>query len=253
METWLEIDGLAIHSPVTAFTNLLLAWQCGHYYRTVRTGSMDRAGCWSLFFLAMAITTLAGVPKHGFGYAMSSDLYSAVLWISCLGSGVAVYFAQHATLVSGRGRSGPWWAPGPRGAIDWVGALPALQGAAYLGTATLMGPEMLLTAANTALGLSPVIVVEAVRLRRGTSGAGAWTLAGLSVSLFTGVVYVGNISMGVWFNHIDLAHVLMGVSFWLMVRGAPESRVYGTDRAPRARRSGRNAVEGFATDLGETA
>ena len=137
--------------------------------------------------------------------------------------------------------------------MDWVGALPALQGAVYLGAATLMGPEMLLTAANTALGLSPVIVAEAVRLRRGTSGAGGWTLAGLSVSLFTGVVYVGNISTGVWFNHIDLAHALMGLSFWLMVRGASESRVYGAGHAPQARRSGRDAVEGFATDMGGTA
>jgi len=93
-----------------------------------------------------------------------------------------------------------------------------------------------------------VMGVEALRLRRGAS-SGPWTLAGLGVSLFTGVVYVGHISMGVWFNHIDLAHVLMGISFWLMVRGA-EGPHAATARASSRSRTGRDKVEALATELG---
>ena len=248
METWLQIGGFAVHSPVTAFTNLLLTIQCYVYYRALRSGSMDRSGCWSLFFLAMAATTLGGVPKHGFKHLLSVDVYSAVLWLSCLGSGVAVFCAQHATLVGSGRSSHRWWSPGPRGEIDWIGSLPTLQAACYLGAATLWGPEMLLTAANTALGLLPVMAVEAARLRRGPSH-GAWTLGGLGVSLFTGVVYVGNISLGVWFNHIDLAHVLMGISFWLMVRGARGPRAAAV-RVSVGSRAGREPVEALAAEAG---
>ena len=249
MDTWLEIGGLAIHSPVTALTNLVLTVQCWIYYRRLRNGSLDGAGYWSLFFLAMAATTLGGVPKHGFKDVMSAELYSTVLWISCLGSGVAVYCAQHATLVSHRLARTRMWSPGLPGRGDWLGVLPAMQAAAYLGAATLWGPEMLLTAANTALGLSPIMVVEAVRLRRGPS-VGGWVLAGLGVSLFTGVVYVGHLSMGVWFNHVDLAHVLMGISFWLMVRGAGAHPVVASSGPRSAGIHVGEAVETLAADLG---
>ena len=47
------------------------------------------------------------------------------------------------------------------------------------------------------VGLLPVIGVEASAFHRGHPGAG-WIAGG---------------------HHVDIAHLLMGVSFWLMVRG----------------------------------
>ena len=44
---------------------------------------------------------------------------------------------------------------------------------------------------------------------------------GLSVSIITGAVYAAGLSVGSWLNHVDIAHLLMGLSFWLMVRGCP--------------------------------
>ena len=143
MDTWIEVAGLTIHSPVTVFTNLVLCVQCTVYYRAVRTGHEDRAGYWSLFFLAMAVATLAGVSKHGLSHVLSADVYLAVLWASSLGTAASVYFAQRATIIS---RVGPRWA-------SRLVGLAALQLAIFLGANLILGPEMLLIVAHTAVGL----------------------------------------------------------------------------------------------------
>jgi len=211
MDTWIEVAGLTIHSPVTALTNLLLAVQCAVYARRLRTGREDRGGYWSLFFLAMAVATLAGVLKHGLSYLMTDTAYLTVLWVSSLGSAASVYYAQRATLVS-RATSR---------VESRLTGICVLQMALFLGASMGLGPEMWLVVANTAVGLAPVIVAEASS-PRDHERMGLWVAGGLVVSLFTGVVYVMRLSVGPWFNHVDMAHVLMGVSFALIAKGAGE-------------------------------
>lgn len=223
METWIEIGGLEVRSPVTAFTNLLLSVQCAVYWRRLRGTGDRRARYWSHFFLSMAVATLAGVPKHGLEHMLSADLYAWVLWVSSLGSAASVYFAQRATLVS---RAGP-----ESGRLPL--ALCRIEVAAFLAASLALGPEMWLVVVNTAVGLVPVIVVEARARGRGSVEAG-WVVAGLATSLGTGAVYVVGVSLGPWFNHIDIAHVLMGVSFVLIVRGGREG--VGAGAAEEVRR-----------------
>lgn len=214
METWIEIGGLQIGAPVTAFTNLLLGVQCAVYWRRLRAGvqkhaDVGRARGWSLFFLAMAVATLAGVPKHGLEHVLATDVYAWVLWASSLGSAVSVYYAQCATVSSCA--DSEW---GPR-----LVGLCRIEAAAFVGASLFLGPEMWLVVVNTALGLVPVIAAEVHAWRRGSSGAG-WIVTGLGISLLTGAVYVTGVSLGRWFNHVDIAHVLMGVSFFLIGSGA---------------------------------
>jgi hypothetical protein len=211
MATSIEIAGLTVQAPVTAFTNLLLSVQCATYCRRLWTGQRDRGGNWALFFLAMAVATLAGVPKHGLKQSLPGDVYLVILWISSLGSAASVYFAQRATLVS---------------CTSSVSALfrvvCALQACVFVGASVALGPEMWLIVVNTAVGLIPVIFAECCWIRAG-SRQSAWIVAGLCLSMLTGVVYMVRLSVGVWLNHIDIAHVLMGVSFFLMARGSPDS------------------------------
>lgn len=208
METSLQIGGLTVLAPVTVVTNLLLSVQCAVYYRRLRTGWEDRSGLWALFFLAMSAATLAGALKHGLPHESFGEAYQLVLWVCGLGSAAAVYYAQRATLVSRSRMAGaPFWA-----------ALPALQLVAFIGSCLTWGPEMALVVVNTAVGLVPVLAVEFLAARRG-SAPSAWIAAGLGVSVLSALVYVGHVSMGVWYDHVDLAHTLMALSFLLMVRG----------------------------------
>ncbi len=210
--TWIDVWGVTIRSPVTAGTNLIVALQCAYYARHLRGAGSERRTGWTLFFAAMALATLAGVPKHGLRHLLGGGVLASVLWTSSLATGAAVYFAQRATIAS-RAQSVT------RSRLEWAAGA---QAALFLAANVALGPEMLLLIAHTAVGLIPVIVVEALA-QRGRDDRGGWVASGLMVSLLTGLVYVFELSLGRWFNHIDMAHALMGVSFYLIVRGVPDA------------------------------
>jgi hypothetical protein len=161
----------------------------------------------------MSLATLAGVFKHGARHLLGEDALVAVLALSSLGGGVSTYFAQRATIES--------CAPPTRraGYRRLIGA----QLAVFAAVNVLLGPELILLILNTAIGLLPVIIHEA--LHRGDVRGAKLVAIGLSLSIFTGVVYLAGLSAGSWFNHIDIAHVVMLLSFALVYRGA---RQYGT-------------------------
>lgn len=221
METSIRILGLTVLAPVTVVTNLFLSVQCAVYYGRLRTGLRGRSDLWALFFLAMSAATLAGALKHGVRFANASATYELVLWVSSLASAASVYYAQRATLAS---------RPSDAGVVPWT-RLPALQAGVFAGACLLVGPEMWLVVVNTAVGLIPVLVVESLSARHGRATS-AWIAAGLGASFLSALAYVGHVSVGPWFNHIDLTHTLMGLSFFLMVRGGGEETAPGPFRLP---------------------
>ena len=209
METmWIEIGEFTIRAPVTAGTNLALAVQCALYFHWLRAGPGARSRLWSGFFSMMAIATLAGVLKHGFQHELSEAGLFLVLWVSNAAGGMSTYFAQRASLV--------FHSPEHlKRRLEW---LLQAQLFLFLVVNVVLGPRLLLVLVNTAVGLLPVIGVEARAFHRGHPGSG-WIAGGLSVSIITGAVYVTGLSVGSWLNHVDIAHLLMIVGFWLMVRG----------------------------------
>lgn len=205
--TWIEVAGVTIRAPVSAGTNLVLAVLCLLFFLRHHRGSSIRERRWAGFFALMSMATLAGVLKHGAKHMLTEAAFASTLAVSNVASALAVYFAQEATV---RSRAGASW-QGP------LRILIAAQLAAFSAANLAFGPELTFVLVHTAVGLAPVIVVEA-------SGSdalpgGSLVAAGLSVSLLTGVVYLTRISLGPWMNHIDIAHVLMGVSFVLISRG----------------------------------
>ena len=205
--TWIEIGGLAIRAPVTAATNLALTVQCVLYAHTLRVAPGARSRLWGGFFSMMALATSAGVLKHGFQHELSEMGLFLVLWVSSLTSGVSTYYAQRATAVT----------HSPEHLKRRLDRLFQIQLFVFLAGNVALGPQVLLMVVNAAAGLLPVIGVEAIALSRGEPGSG-WIVGGLSVSILTGAVYVTGLSVGPWLNHVDIAHMLMGLSFWMIAR-----------------------------------
>jgi hypothetical protein len=205
---WVEVFGVPVAAPVSVGTNLVLAVECAWCFWCLRRAPDARVGQWSLFFLAMAVATLAGAPKHGLREVLGPRALALVLWTSSLGSGLAVRWAQHATL--------PAWQGGSRRGIQRVSDAQLLT---YLAANVALGPLAGLFVVNTAVGLLPVTFVEAFGARRGVVGA-ADIAAGLGLGMVTALVYVAGLSYGPWLTHVDIAHLLMGVSYYLIFRGA---------------------------------
>lgn len=243
---------LSVQAPVTALTSLLLGLQCLAYALHLSrargdAGALRRRG-WSGFFFFMGVANLAGVAKHGFRHLLESrpPFLLLALATSSVATGLAIWAAQRATIRGSAGndvgRDRPASAPN---ALEF---LTAGQLTLYLAANLLLGPDMILLIGNTVVGLGPVAVAEALRRRRRGAGPGrgettaasgsAAVAAGLALSLLTGVVYLGGLSVGAWFNHIDVAHALMGVSFYLVHRGVAGTTPSPTYPLPSVRAGG---------------
>ena len=222
----IEIAGVVIQSPVNVTTDFLLGLQCFAYYRHLSRQEGEWARCWALFFQMMAIATAAGVVKHGLHYMLGVSAFTLVLAISNVASGFSTHSAQRATIMSVA-------APARRSLLQ---LLTLVQLAVFVAANLAVGPDIMLLIANTAVGLIPVIVVDARAFRRGSTASGA-IAGGLMLSMLAGLAYVGKFSPSPWFDCIDVAHLVMGVSFELLRRGAaraPSGSPHGS-LAPSAR------------------
>lgn len=218
---WVTLGAVSIAAPATAGTNLLLAVQCFAYHHRLRERPRSRAQLWACFFASMSIATLAGALKHGLRYELGDLGFAGVLWVSNVAGGLATYYAQRATILSHlRGR-----------ARRRVHAFVRAQLVGFLTANLALGPEMLLLIADTALGLLPVIGVEARAALRGRR-EGTWIATGFGISIGTAGVYLVRLSLEPWLNHIDIAHILLGASFFLIVRGADEVGAGAAVRLP---------------------
>lgn len=209
--TWFDVFGVSVRAPVTAGTNLLLAVQCLVSYHLLRASPSDRHRMWSGFFLLMGVATAAGAFKHGAQHLMGEELLVAVLAVSNLGSAVATYFAQRAAIVSYATR---------RHRVS-LHALVGLQLGLFALTNVVWGPELVFLIPSVAIGLAPVLVAEGLHARR-VAGAGLVS-AGLAISIASGLVYAVRVSFGPWFSHVDVAHVIMAGSLFLVLLGVRRS------------------------------
>jgi len=205
--TAIELAGVTIWAPVTAGTNVFLCLQCALYGRRLAPEREEVLRSWGLFFVWMAVAAGAGAVKHAFHPDLGPLALAAVYWASSLAAGLAVWWAQEAT---GRPGGGGWSA--------WVRNVRTPQLAVYLVINLVVGPLVGLMIINTAVGLVPVIFAESARARRGAAGSG-WVAGGLAVSALPAVVYALHLSPTPWLTHVDVAHGLMAVSYWLVLLG----------------------------------
>ena len=172
-----------------------------------------RAGSWSGFFFFTGIATLVGAAKHGIPHYLAPAPFALTTFASGFGSGIGVLYAEVATLQA-HVDLGPLRRWLRRGALAQL-ALFALVLA--------LNRSFIVVTVNTALGLLPVMVAEFLAFRRGYRGSG-WVAGGLAFSSMTALVYLLRLSIHPWFDHIDLAHVMMMASLLAVYRGVRVSR-----------------------------
>jgi hypothetical protein len=208
----IEFMGVVMLWPVTVLTNLLLAvlcaFLCQRLYRTKSPSPATlRNSYWARFFLFMAVATFAGAIKHGFHYYPGA-LYGCAVLLSSLASGVATTFAQLATIETFVLRENTRFS---------LRLICYLQLAVFMVVGTI-ADDFLIATVNSAMGLVPVLLASIVAWRFAYAGSG-WIATGLLMSFFTGLVYVLQVSIGPWFNHVDIAHIVMMASLVLVSCG----------------------------------
>lgn len=234
----LDVLGVVVRHPASVATNLVLTLECGVIFLLLRPrsislfpsmrGAHDAPGSpWAGFFLFMAVSSFLGAAKHGFPHYLGPLSLGFVLTGSALASGMAILHAEVATII----------ARVPGGRAGQL-LLTAVFGRFLLFAGALAATRSFITVVvNAGMGLVPLLLTETFFFLRGDR-AGGWIVSGFTVGCLTGAVYLSGFSPSPWFNHVDLAHMVLMAVLLLLWRGARDLGLRGgrvSERAGRVR------------------
>jgi hypothetical protein len=206
----IQIAGLTIHEPMTAFTDVLLSVLSFVLVARIRSRLHESFynNAWRMFFLFFGISTSIGIVSHGFVSYFSADT-NYILWMSMNAfASISVYFALQATIRYSRTK------------VQNRELLKRIN-------LTLLLSFLLLTIflnnfeifkIHAAIGVLVIFFTYLTAWSRSLRGSGAIMLAFL-VSILTVFVHTAQWSLSSWFNYKDLAHVMMMVSLMLVYHG----------------------------------
>lgn len=205
----IELAGMAVRAPVTVLTNAMILGECAAFASVLRSRTGARTRLWSLFFLFMGIGALAGIPKHGIPNGVLEEVHRGAMIVSNLG----VALATTVLVLLGVG------ATVRRPPLRSLLAGAALLQLALFSAVTVRHPAFPLVALNLAVALVPVAPAAVRALARPTP-ATRWVLAGLGTAALSAAIYLREIRMDAWVDHVDTSHGLVALALLFLYRGA---------------------------------
>lgn len=204
--------GLRIDEPVTTLTDIVVALVCWYAWWRLRPYRQPlEMRYFRAFFLLMGVATiLGGVAGHGFLYALSF-YWKLPGWLLSM---VSITLLERAVIFYSRSllhRS-------TRHFFYWFNILELVV---FAGLA-FSQLEFRFVEIHSAYGLMVVVLGFCLyNLYRGRDNRSIRLfIAGVVLSIIAAVIFTGRISISQWFNYIDISHVLMAGTAWLLYRGA---------------------------------
>lgn len=211
-DTTITIGGLAIHEPVTAFTDLIITILAFIYYLKLSANN-EIVKNWRLFFLFISLSTFAGGCSHAF-FAVHEGAQYKTVWLGMqFINGFAVYFAQKATLLSVLKNSKNYNA--------WKLSY-AIQLFTYF-VVLIIFQKYIVTIVNNATGLIPIMILHFTATDKKQSYN--WVAYGILISFITAIVHGAKFSLHAYFNYNDIAHVFIMISLSVMYWGIKQKPI----------------------------
>lgn len=209
-DTSLSIGNLIIHEPVAVFTDIIISVLCIVFICGLKQKT-ETVTAWKRFFLFIGLGTFAGGISHAF-FAVHSGFAYKSFWLTMqFFNGLSVYAAQQATLNSILNGS-------PK--IKLMRTVILVQLLLFCILVPIL-QNFLLVVIDCALGLIPVMIFHL----RSKNEKDKLIGYGIMVSFLTGIVHGTKLSLHQYFNHNDIAHILIMVSLYLMYIGAKKKQV----------------------------
>ncbi len=209
VDTTIYIGNLAIHEPVTALTDYIITCLGFYFYFQLRRIKNNNLviGYWSLFFALLACSTFLGGSAHAF-FGLHEGVAYKIVWLGMqLVNGLAIYFAQQATLIS--------VIKNTKYAKRWV-MLYSIQLLLFIPSA-LIFQKYTVTIIENAVGLIPIMVLHFMDTQKHKS---SFLIGyGIAISFITAIVHGTKISLHAYFNFNDIAHVFIMLSLLVMFLG----------------------------------
>ncbi len=204
--------GIIISEPVTAATDLLLAWFCIYSFLKLKLPSESKPllKFWRLFFLFLGISTAFGGLLHGLKLYINADIYKGIRIGMNLCSIVSSYFlllASAEMLDNGN-------ASRKKKVRIFVQITTIL-----ISAITIANNEFSLIVIYAGVVVLLTIILNYLDFKKGEPGAQDVAL-GFGISLFSIIVFKLHISIHEYFNFNDISHIIMLISLYYVFLGA---------------------------------
>ena len=212
IDTTIYLGNFPIHQPVTAFTGILISCACLFFSFQLSSYKKENkiAYYWKVFFFNLTFSTFLGAFTHAFFLLHEGVIYKS-LWLPMqVLNGIAIYCAQQATMYSVMQE----YKNTTR--IFWDRYSKALL--IVLIPAVFIFQNFLVSVINSALGLIPVMIMHFSDVNK-KDNASKWVASGILISFLTAIIHVGKIGVSKYFNHLDIAHILMIINLSVMYKG----------------------------------
>jgi hypothetical protein len=205
-DTTIVFGAFAIHEPVTVLTDYIITIIAFVYYWKL-SSTNEVVKNWRLFFLFISLSTFFGGSSHAL-FAVHEGWKYKSLWLPMqFVNGLAVYYAQKATLLSVLKNSENYnaWK------LSYI-----IQLVVYY-IALIIVQKYIVTILDNAIGLIPIMILHfRARIKEPYQEYIAY---GILVSFITAIVHGLKFSLHDYFNYNDIAHVFIMISLTIMYMG----------------------------------
>lgn len=206
----LDLFGLRIDEPITAFTDIMVAL-VGFiaFYKTASAENQRSVSLYRMFFLFTAISTLiAAILGHAFAYYFGFN----ARFIGWIFGAFGVAFAQFAVIFNTKEIFNP---------VIFKG-LVILNVIEIIAVTFLIFLEksFIVIELHSAFGLVIMVtILETYNYYRTRSQLSRNMVYGVMLAIAAVICHITKLAISQWFNHLDISHLLMAASLYVMYKG----------------------------------
>ena len=209
LDTTIYIGKIAVHEPVAVFTSYIISGLCFYFYWTLRNGDNRSAATlsWANHILFVGLASLVGSCSHAF-FAVHEGIAYKSFWLPMqMLNIIAVYFAQQGALnsVLKNSPSKKYW----KVSYD-------IQLILFL-ISVFVFHNFLVVILNAVVGMIPVMVLLFMDSKKEKSSL--WIASGFTILILSAIIFITKYALHKYFNHIDISHVIMMISLWMIYKG----------------------------------
>ena len=209
---------LRIDEPIVTLTDLLVSVLCFIFaYKIHKKSSPHKVFTYfKLYFLIMGIATaLGGIIGHAFMYNFSF-YWKLPGWITSMFS---IMFVERAAIEHARIQLS-------KPVIKFLGILNIIEFLTFL-VLTIVTLNFFYVEFHSGYGLMFVVLsLEGFLFIKTKNKASKFILTGVAFAAIAALIFMNELSIHQWFNHLSASHVLMAIAAWFFYIGATKIKMH---------------------------
>ena len=189
-------------------TNLLIFLVALYYYLNLKTIKGKYAEQTAKFVLLIGIATCVSALAHGMQLQMGENIFRIILFVSHLFNLTALYFCFKAAYTYQLQNKGE----------NKLISFGAIVITCSLIIFSILTRSFLIIKIPAGIVLSYSLIVHFIGIKNKDKGSGIF-VAGILIAFLSILVHTLRISFHQWFNHKDIAHIIIVVSLVFMCKG----------------------------------